>query len=356
MPHETKVAHFDITHTRYLSEHSELEQPLPAFASPDTLIELLRLMTLTREFDQQVINLQRTGQMGTYPSCQGAEAFGVGIGHALHQDDVLCPYYREQGALIQRHTGLSGLLLYWGGNELGSNQHNNDQDFPVSVPIASQCLHATGIAYAFKYRQQQRAVVVTIGDGGTSEGDFYEAINVAGAWKLPVVFVINNNQWAISVPLSQQTACETIAQKAIAAGIPGKQVDGNDVIAVSDSVKTAIDHARQGLGPTLIEALTYRLSDHTTADDATRYQPQDAMKQAFKKEPLSRLLQYLLQQKHLTESDYETMQKNCRQEVDLAIQQYLDHPKSPPTSAFDFLYEQLPEAYTDQYHSLGETA
>jgi len=355
MVHKTTVANFEISHLRYLNEHSKLTQNLPTFADDKTLIELLRLMTLTRELDQQIINLQRTGQMGTYPSCQGAEAFSVGIGHAIYKDDVFCPYYRDQGTTIFRPQGIMGLLQYWGGDERGNNIDSLDQDLPISVPIASQCLHAVGVAYALQYRKQNRAVICTIGDGGTSEGDFYEAINLAGTWKLPVVFVINNNQWAISVPLSAQTACQTIAQKAIGAGIDGEQIDGNDVIAVRETVREAIDKARSGNGPTVIETLTFRLSDHTTADDATRYQPQDVVQQESKKEPIARLYNYLLATQIITKAQYEKMSQKCKADIDKSIEEFLKIPKDKATSPFDHLYENLPEALIDQYHEIGAT-
>ena len=267
----TTVANFTIQYSQFLNYTGQLTQAFPEFASQEKLIALYEAMLTLRTFDTKTIKLQRTGKMGTYPSCHGAEAFSIGIGDALTPNDVFCPYYRDQGILMQRQHDLLGILQYWGGDEKGSlRQH--PQDFPVCVPIASQCLHAAGVAFSFQYRQEPRVAVCTIGEGGTSEGDFYEAMNLAGAWNLPVVFIVNNNQWAISVPLSQQTRCQTIAQKAIAAGFEGLQVDGNDVIAVRHATQLALDKARSGGGPTLIEALSYRLCDHTTADDATRYQ------------------------------------------------------------------------------------
>ena len=213
-------------------------------------------MVLTRVFDREAINLQRTGAMGTYPSCEGQEAIGAGIGVAMRKDDVFVPYYRDVATQIQRGVLMEEILLYWGGDERGQKYRDQSQDFPVCIPIATQSCHAVGIAFAIKYRAEGRAVVTTCGDGATSEGDFYESINVAGAMSLPVVFVVNNNRWAISVPLAKQTASQTIAHKALAVGITGIRVDGNDPIAVFEVLEEALERARHDNQPTLIEALT----------------------------------------------------------------------------------------------------
>jgi len=216
---------------------------------------------------------------------------------------------RVLGALLQRNISLTELLQFWSGDERGNHFENNHEDFPFCIPISTQALHAAGIAYAIKLRQQKRAVVSTCGDGGTSKGDFYEAMNFAGVHQLPIVFVANNNQWAISVPRQSQTEAKTIAQKAIAAGFNGIQVDGFDVIAVREAVAQALKNARAGKGPTLIEAITYRLCDHTTADDATRYQPKKETDQAWQLEPIKRLKRYLETQKIWTEKDEQALQK-----------------------------------------------
>ena len=267
-----RVAAFEVFFRRYLDEDGEPCADLPDFASdPASLIPLYRTMVLTRSFDEKAIALQRTGRLGTYASALGEEAVGVGVASAMQPDDVLLPSFREQAAQIWRGAKLTELLLYWGGDERGSAFEGPAEDFPICVPVGTQFPHGCGVALAFKRRGEARAAVCVGGDGATSKGDFYEAINIAGVWRLPVVFVIANNQWAISVPRSAQSAAETLAQKAIAAGIPGEQVDGNDVIAVREASERALARARAGEGATLIEALTYRLADHTTADDARRY-------------------------------------------------------------------------------------
>ncbi|MGH6915368.1 MAG: thiamine pyrophosphate-dependent enzyme, partial [Geminicoccales bacterium] len=227
------VASFEIRYTRFLDPAGRAVGRLPRFAEDAAaLIPLYRGMVRTRRFDAKAIALQRTGRLGTFASSLGQEAVVVGLASAMRADDVLLPSYRETGAQLWRGVSLEELLLYWGGDERGSDFKGPRHDFPVSVPVASHCLHATGAAYAFKILREPRVAVCVCGDGATSNGAFYEAINCAGAWRVPAVFVVSNNQWAISVPRGAQTGAGTLAQKAIAAGIPGEQVDGNDVIAV----------------------------------------------------------------------------------------------------------------------------
>ncbi|MBA2648186.1 MAG: pyruvate dehydrogenase (acetyl-transferring) E1 component subunit alpha [Legionella sp.] len=351
----TTVAQFDITYKQYLSEIGELIEDLPAFAKDKAaLIELYKIMVLTRTFDKKAIALQRTGKMGTYAPINGQEAVSASIGHAMRAEDVFVPYYRDYAAQLQRGVRMSEILAYWGGDERGSQYACGSEDLPICVPIASQCLHAAGVAFAFKHRNQDRVAVVCIGEGGTSEGDFYEALNVAGVWNLPMVFVINNNQWAISVPRSKQSLSKTLAQKAIAAGFQGIQVDGNDILATRAVIGDAIEKARRQEGPTLIEALTYRLSDHTTADDATRYQPADEVKLANPKEPIARFRQFLMGQNFWSKEQEENLLDTCAAEVDQAVTDYLNIKMQPITSIFDYHYEQLPAYLAEQRASALE--
>lgn len=345
----TTIAQFEITFTQCLNEEGQLIGELPPFAeNQNALKELYRLMVLTRTFDKKAIALQRTGKMGTYAPINGQEAISSAIGHAMKPEDVLIPYYRDYAAQIKRGVKMSEILAYWGGDERGSRFACDSEDLPICVPIASQCLHAAGVAFAFKYRKQSRVAVVTLGEGGTSEGDFYEGINVAGAWNLPVVFIVNNNQWAISVPREKQTSTQTIAQKAIAAGFSGLQVDGNDVLATRHTIGQAIEKARAGSGPTLIEALTYRLCDHTTADDATRYQPAAEVEQAKLKEPISRLKKFIMQQNIWTPHEEEQLVIDCSHQVEEAVEEYLNAPPQPVTSLFDYHYAELPDYLIEQ--------
>ncbi|MFI4918735.1 MAG: pyruvate dehydrogenase (acetyl-transferring) E1 component subunit alpha [Legionellales bacterium] len=353
----TIIAQFDIEFTQYLNEQGELIAALPAFAENDaTLKELYQVMVLTRTFDKKAIALQRTGKMGTYAPINGQEAISTAIGHAMRPEDVFIPYYRDYAAQLQRGVKMSEILAYWGGDERGSQFACNSQDLPICVPIASQCLHATGIAFAFQYRNQARVAVVCIGEGGTSEGDFYEAMNVAGTWNLPVVFVVNNNQWAISVPREKQTKTQTIAQKAIAAGFEGRQIDGNDILATRQVIGDAIEKARRGEGPTLIEAVTYRLCDHTTADDATRYQPSQEVDHAKPKEPLSRFKHFLVQHSKWTAQDETDLLLHCTKEVESAVDEYLNTTPQPISSMFDYHYAELPEYLVEQRAQAMEEA
>jgi pyruvate dehydrogenase E1 component alpha subunit len=215
-------------------------------------------------------------------------------------------------------------------------------------------LHATGAAYAVKYRKEQRAVLAVCGDGATSQGDFYEAINVAGAWKLPVVFAICNNQWAISVSREAQTAAKTLAQKAIAAGIPGEQIDGNDIIAVQYRTAEALKHARERGEARVLEMVCYRQHDHTTADDASRYEPKHLRDQEWVKEPIARLRHYLEQKGVWSEKQQETLEAECSIEVEAAVKEYLNIEPQPLESMFDYLYATLPHVYMEQRDMLKD--
>lgn len=343
------VAQFEIPYIQILNEKGELCDSLPSFADDKTLLlDLYQTMVLTRLFDKKAIALQRTGKMGTYAPINGQEAISTAIGNAMKQHDVFVPYYRDYAAQFQRGVKMSEILAYWGGDERGSQFECDSEDLPICVPIASQCLHAAGVAFAFKYRQQDRVAVVCIGDGGTSEGDFYEAINVAGVWNLPVVFIVNNNQWAISVNINQQTKAKTLAQKAIAAGFSGVQVDGNDLLATRQVVGDAVEKARRGEGPTLIEAMTYRLCDHTTADDATRYQPPEEVDEATLKEPIRRFKHFLEQQKLWTENQEKALIEKCTIEVQQAVDEYLNREIQSISSVFDHHYATLPNYLIEQ--------
>lgn len=346
----TIVAQFDITFTQYINEEGQLVvDHLPEFAKDKAALKALyKTMVLARTFDRKAIALQRTGKMGTYASIHGQEAISTAIGHAMRKEDVFVPYYRDYAAQIQRGVKMSEILSYWGGDERGSDFKANSEDLPICVPIASQCLHAAGIAFAFQYRNQPRVAVVCLGEGGTSEGDFFEAMNVAGVWNLPVVFVVNNNQWAISVPRKDQTGSKTIAQKAIAAGITGRQVDGNDLLATRQIIGEAIENARAGKGPSLIEALTYRLCDHTTADDATRYQPSNEVEAAKGKEPLTRFKKFLEDHDLWSAEEEEALVIQCAKEVEEAVDEYLGATPQPITSIFDYHYAQLPDYLIEQ--------
>lgn len=338
----TTVAHFDIGYTRYMDETGTLPRALPADVDATTLKALYRAVVRTRIFDAKAVALQRPGRLGTYASSIGQEAVAVGAASAMLADDVLVPSFREHGGQLWRGATPTELLLYWGGDERGNYFANAPHDFPNCVPVGSQAPHAAGAALAIKLRHEDRAVVCIFGDGASSKGDVYEAMNIAGDWALPVVFVVSNNQWAISVPLHKQTAAKTLAQKAIAVGIPGEQVDGNDVIAVRAVVGAALQRARGGGGAQLVEAVTYRLGDHTTSDDASRYRKDSDVSPRWREEPIRRLHQYLTTAGLWSKDDEDSMLKQINAEIDAAAEAWLVTPRPDPSGIFDYTYATLP--------------
>jgi 2-oxoisovalerate dehydrogenase E1 component alpha subunit len=345
----TTVAQFSIGSTGFLDPAGTVTRPLPEFArSPSELTMLYRAMVLTRTFDTKAVALQRTGRLGTYASSLGQEAVAVGIGAAMQPSDVLLPSFREHGAQLWRGVTLKELFLYWGGDERGNDFSGPRDDFPNCVPVGSHAPHAVGVALAFRLRGEKRAAVCVFGDGGTSKGDVAEALNMAGVWKVPAVFVINNNGWAISVPRTKQTAAQTLAQKAIAAGIPGEQVDGNDVVAVRFVVEQALQRARNGAGPSLIEAVTYRLSDHTTADDASRYRDDAEVSRHWAAEPIARLRTYLTKSGLWDKEKEEALLQECGVAVERAVEEYFATAPLPLSAMFDHTYAALPADLAEQ--------
>jgi pyruvate dehydrogenase E1 component alpha subunit len=311
-------------------------------------------MVLTRTFDEKMVAMQRTGQMGTYAACLGQEAIGTAVGMTLSEDDVFVPYYRDQAAQLWRGVSMTELMLFWGGDERGSDYQalGVRQDLPNCVPIATQFTHAAGIAWAIRLKRESRMVMVTGGDGSTSRGDFYESLNFAGVHRLPMVFVINNNQWAISVPLRLQTAAETLAQKAVAAGVEGLQVDGNDLEALLQTLGAAREKALAGEGPVLVEACSYRLGDHTTADDASRYRDPQDLKAAWDREPLVRLRSRLHDWGLWDEAKERALRTDCQTRVGEAVEAFLATEPEPAEAMFAHLYDELPEALYPQQAQL----
>ncbi|MEE4638670.1 MAG: pyruvate dehydrogenase (acetyl-transferring) E1 component subunit alpha [Wenzhouxiangella sp.] len=359
------VAAFKVDHFQFLDPDGKLieNQQVPALAQDfERLTRLYRQMVLTRIFDKKAIALQRTGKLGTYASCLGHEAAHIAIGSAMRPEDCFAPMYREYGVQFCRGVRMTDVLLYWGGDERGSDYADAPHDFAWCVPIATQCLHAAGAALAYKLRDEKRVAVSVVGDGGSSKGDFLEAINAGSAWKLPLVLVIVNNQWAISVPRSRQNTAATLAQKGIAGGLPSIQVDGNDLIACLWAMEKALAAARDGHGSFVIEMLTYRISDHTTADDARRYRPNEEVEDAWRKEPIGRLRSYLIDQGAWDDEREQALQDECIAEVQQAADEYLsmvgDDPQ-PVTAMFDYMFAELPHdlaeqrAYAEQFPEDG---
>lgn len=353
----TLVAKFEIHRLQFLDEHGKAVQPLPEFArDAKALLPLYRWMVLMRAYDAKAVALQRTGQLGTFASLLGQEAINAGIASAMRPEDTFLMTYRENGAQLMRGVTLREFFLYWGGDERGSDFSGPRHDFPICVTIAAHATHAVGAAYAMKLRRERRVAVCALGDGASSKGDFYEGLNAAGVWKLPLVFVVTDNQWAISVPRKRQSGAQTLAQKAIAAGMEGVQVDGNDVVAVRHAMDQALAKARHGGGPTLIEALTYRLSDHTTADDASRYRSADEVAEAWKREPVLRLRNHLIACGVWSREKEEGLLRECNEEVQASVQAYLDTPAPSVEQMFDHLYAKLPAAMEKQRDEVSSNA
>ena len=338
------VATFDIDYVQYLGPDGALvREDLPDFATDGkTLVELFKQMLFVRAFDAKAVALQRTGKLGTYASCLGHEATHVGIGSSMLVDDVFAPSYREYGAQFMRGVKPRAVLMYWGGDERGNDFSGPAHDYAWCVPIGTQNLHAAGAALAFKLRGEPRVAVACVGDGGSSKTDTYAAINAAGAYTLPFVQCIINNQWAISVPRKAQTGAKTLAQKGLAGGLESLQVDGNDIIAVRAAMDHALKRARNGHGGSCIEFVTYRLSDHTTADDARRYRGEEEVKEGWAKEPFLRLRKYLTQLGQWDEQQEKDWIVESNRRADEEVNAYLETKVQPVEAMFDYLYAELP--------------
>ncbi len=345
----TTAAKFEIEYLQYLKPDGTLAGKLPpAVPNAKALLPWFKQMLFLRTFDGKAIALQRTGKLGTYAACLGHEATHVGIGASMQPEDVFAPSYREYGAQFARGVRPREVLMYWGGDERGNDFAGPKNDYPWCVPISTQMLMASGAALAFKLRKEQRVAVAVCGDGGSSKTDFYAAINSAGAFTLPVVLCVVNNGWAISVPRSAQTGAETLAQKGLAGGLHCLQVDGNDLIAVLEAMRRAHERARKGEGGSVIEFMTYRLHDHTTADDARRYRGEAEVKDAWTKEPFLRLRKFLTDQKVWSEAKEKAWIEECGAKVDEEINAYLNTPVQPAEAMFDYLYAELPEDLAGQ--------
>lgn len=283
------------------------------------LKDALKKMIFMKLADQKANNLQRQGRMGTYASIRGQEAIQTATGMLMTREDWLVPAFRELGVMWLFGIPLKDIYQYWVGNEWGSHAPANVNCLPIAIPVGSQMLHAVGIGMGMKMRKEKKAAVTFFGDGATSEGDFHEAMNCAGVYGAQTVFICQNNQWAISVPRSKQTASKTIAQKAIAYGVPGIQVDGNDLIGCYVAVKAAIERARNGEGATLIEAHTFRLGDHTTSDDAKKYRDPKEVETWLPRDPLVRIQAYLAAQGVWNAADEKATTDAAQQEIERAV-------------------------------------
>jgi pyruvate dehydrogenase E1 component alpha subunit len=328
---------------------AQLEPDIPA----GDLERLYRTFLLARRFDERMLRLQRQGRIGTFGPIRGHEAAVLGSVYALRPTDWMVPYYREWPAYMWRGWPLENLILYYAGFAEGMRVPDGLRDLPLCIPIASQIPHAVGVAYAARYKGEDSVTLVYLGDGATSHGDCQEAMNFAGVFQAPVVFVVLNNQWAISVPRSRQTRARTLAQKALAYGFPGIQVDGNDLLACYVATREAVERARQGRGPTLVEAVTYRLSMHTTADDPTKYRSEDEVKVWEAREPLPRFRRYVEQKGVIDEASHAALEA----EVDAQIRESIERAEARMTpgllEVFEHVYAERPPGLEAQRQELA---
>ncbi len=293
-----------------------------------------------RTFDRKAVSLQRQGRIGTYAPYEGQEASQVGSALALQDNDWLFPSYRDHGATMTFGHSLLNILLFWKGRNEGCVPPEGKRIFTPGIPIATQLPHAVGAAYAEKRKGTRNAAIVYFGDGATSEGDFHEGLNLASVWDAPVVFFNQNNHFAISVPMHKQMKTKTIAQKALAYDIPSVRIDGNDVFAVYFETLNALERARKGDGPTLIESVTWRYGAHTTADDPTKYRDQrESESRRRDNDPVERLTHFMKKKGWLDEEWIASVKEESAKEVDLAVEELEAYPPADPSVIFDYVFE-----------------
>jgi len=349
MPRTVLEPRFQVEHLSILDSDGNLDSSLDPGLAPAELKRLYRAMLLGRRLDERMIRLQRQGRIGTFAPIKGQEASQVGAAATLRRTDWMVPSFRETAAMLLRGWPIEKLLLLFAGYLEGGQPDESQNDLPITIPVATQLPHAVGLAYAAQYRGDDAVVMAFCGDGATSEGDFHEAVNFAGVWHVPTVFVVQNNQWAISVPLKKQTHSRTIAQKALAYGIPGLQVDGNDILAVYAACKEAVERARGGDGPTLIECVTYRLGVHTTADDPTKYRTTEEVEAWERKDPLTRFTAYMKKKRLLEDGLDEEVDK----EIAAAVQRFEALGAAEPLTMFEHVYAELPAHLKAQREQLA---
>jgi pyruvate dehydrogenase E1 component alpha subunit len=307
---------------RILDQDGKVDPDLEPDIPEADLRKLYSFMLKTRRLDERCLRMQRQGRIGTYGPIKGQEATPLGFAYAMKPEDWLVPSYRELAAYLWRGWPVGKYMVWWGGHEYGSAVPEGINDLPICVPIASQCQYAMGIAWGCKLRKDNTVCVCFVGDGGTSQGDFHEALNYASVYQVPLVIVIQNNHWAISVPRRKQSHSPTLAQKALAYGMDALQIDGNDILAVVSAAREAIDKARSGGGPVLIEAITYRLLMHTTADDPRKYREEDEVKRWEARDPLIRFRTYLCDKGLLDEKIEQVIEEEIKKELDEGVEFY----------------------------------
>ncbi len=308
--------------------------------------ELYYNMIRIRTYDRKAINLQRQGRLGTYAPFEGQEAAQVGSALALNSDDWVFPTYRDHGATITFGKSMARTFLYWNGRVEGCVPPEGKNIFPPAVPIATQLPHAAGAAWAEKLRGTKNASIAYFGDGATSEGDFHEGLNFASVFQVPVVFFNQNNGYAISVPIEKQMNSATIAQKSVAYGMPGVRIDGNDCLSVYFETKKAFDHARNGDGPTLIEAVTWRTGAHTTADDPSKYRPKEQGEHIV--DPITRMELFMKNYGYWDDQWVQDIKAKTTIEVEQAVEEMENFPPPNVNDVFDHVFAEMPTQLAEQ--------
>jgi pyruvate dehydrogenase E1 component alpha subunit len=333
-----------------LDDRGRLDKKLEPDIPEDVLLRLHRTMLLGRKFDERLLNLQRQGRVGTFPPIKGQEAAQLGTIAHLRPSDWMIPAFRETAAEIWRGRTLESIIIYNNGYNEGADIPEDRNDMPISVPVGSQIVHAVGLGWAAQYRRKDDVAMTFFGDGATSQGDFHEGLNFAAVFQVPVIFVCQNNHWAISVPLSRQTRSKTLAQKALAYGMPGIQVDGNDILAVYGAAQEAVERARGGGGPTLIECVTYRLMMHTTADDPKRYRTDEEVEKWRKRDPLIRFEKYLLDKGLLSAAQRNQVESEVLDGIQAAVDRAEKQMEAlgDPMEMFDHAYADMPPYLEEQ--------
>ncbi|HSR09995.1 MAG TPA: pyruvate dehydrogenase (acetyl-transferring) E1 component subunit alpha [Thermodesulfobacteriota bacterium] len=310
--------------------------------SDEAVLNLYRQMVIIRVADQRALGLQRQGRFGTYAPLIGQEAAQVGSASALGRKDWIFPSFREMGAMYVHGVPIEGVFLYWMGNEAGQRVPPEINVFPISVPVGTQMLHAVGAGWAARIQGEKICTITYFGDGATSEGDFHEAMNFAGVFQAPTIFFCQNNHFAISVPRKRQTASKTLAQKAVAYGFPGIQVDGNDLFACYAATREARERAISGAGPTLIEAVTYRFGPHTTADDPTRYREEAELQEWKKFDPMLRVQAYLREKGLWNEETENKFKAEGEEIVSKAVRDAESVAAPEPEEMFRYIFAEMP--------------
>lgn len=337
---------------RVLAPDGAVVGKVPAL-TPDQMREVYRWMVLLRTFDQRCLNLQRQGRMGTFAPFSGQEASQVGSVYPLQKQDWIFPTYRDHGAMQVMGVPPASLLRYFMGDEWGSHAPEGVNVFPVSIPIATQLVHAVGTAMGAHIKGEPVVTIGYAGDGGTSPGDFHEALNFASVYNAATIIFIQNNRYAISVPITKQMKSKTIAQRAAGYDIPGVRVDGQDVLAVITAVREAAERGRSGGGPTLIESLTYRYGPHTTSDDPKRYRNQEEVDEWQQgRDPIVRFYRYLVAKGHWDEKQEEAAWNESKEKVNQAVTEAEAIGRPKPEDMFDYMYAELPWHLKEQKERL----